>query len=149
MKSILLIDDDPQVLQTLKRVLSSHGDAWELETAADGTEAILLVRQKTFDMIITDIFMPKKDGLETIGEIRRVQPLAKILAITGGSIFYGTEVLNVAQLLGAHEVLEKPIGIDKLLAMVRGLLGEDQGSLSATGNHQDATPQGRRPQPGP
>ena len=105
MKSILLIDDDPQVLQTLKRVLSSHGDAWELETAADGTEAILLVRQKTFDMIITDIFMPKKDGLETIGEIRRVQPLAKILAITGGSIFYGTEVLNVAQLLGAQLLL--------------------------------------------
>ena len=64
MKHILLIDDDPNLLDSVRRSLRRRRDAWELTTTSNGKEALRVVRERAVDLVITDIFMPGKEGLE-------------------------------------------------------------------------------------
>lgn len=122
MRTILLVDDDPHLLKAIERMMRPFQKEWSLVTASNGHEATRLVRQQSFDLILTDIHMPGKDGLEMIAEARKVQPAAKIMAMTGGGSFGATDFLQVARILGAHEVIGKPFGVDELIAAVQRLL---------------------------
>ena len=82
MARILIIDDDEQVRRYLRKILEAQGH--EVVAASDGKLGIELCREEPTDLIITDIFMPEKEGLETIGELRRDYPDVKIIAISGG-----------------------------------------------------------------
>ena len=121
-QSILVIDDDPRLLELLQRVLRLHGSDWEVTGASNGREALGFVRERAFDLVITDIHMPDKDGLETIREVRRAQPSAKIMAMSGGGPWQGCDFLRIAQVLGAHAVIEKPFELEKLVATIGNLL---------------------------
>jgi len=117
---ILVIDDDDQIRDMLRKMLERSG--YDVEEAADGIEGIRLYRQKPVDLIITDILMPKKDGKETILEIREESPDAKIIAMTGGG-WIGPEIdLDIAEKLGAMRTFAKPIQQEELLEAVRELL---------------------------
>ena len=116
MTTILLIDDDPLVAFTVERML--QGDGYEVIRAADGDKGLKLLKSQPIDLIITDIIMPVKEGIETIREIREYDAVLPVIAVSGGGHGSGGNYLRMAQALGATEVLAKPFDQDDLLAAV-------------------------------
>jgi len=117
MKRILVIDDDPELLDVLSHVLSQAG--YQVATAADGRQASALYRSHTPDIVITDIYMPDRDGLEALMELRRDFPRVKVIAMSGG--ISNQEMLQVASALGASRTLAKPFEPAELLSAVAQL----------------------------
>jgi CheY-like chemotaxis protein len=116
-RRILLVDDDPDVRRSLGNTLAKAG--YEVITAADGVEAVSLWRDlHGGDLVILDMFMPEKDGLETMVELRNHSPGVPIIAISGGGTSGRLDILEDARLLGAVETFEKPFSIHALLAKV-------------------------------
>lgn len=120
MAHILVIDDDQVVLMWLKRTLESNG--YEVETVLDGNEAISKQHKIMADLIITDILMPGKDGLEIIAELRREFPEVKIIAMTGGGLIEAASYLNMAKAVGAQGAFSKDIDEEVLINIVREIL---------------------------
>ncbi len=120
MTRVLVIDDDDQVRETLKEVLKRAG--YEVKGARDGMEGMRLFRNEGADLVIADIIMPEKDGLETIRELREGFPEAKILAISGGGDVDPRFYLHCARELGALRTLAKPFGRKELLDTVDEML---------------------------
>ena len=120
MASILVIDDNEPVRGFLRAVLEAQGHT--VTEAGQGRMAVQLLRHSSVDLVLTDIYMPDCDGLEVIMTLRRDFPSMKIVAMSGGS--GERNLLIVARQLGAHDVLEKPINVDRLLESVAGVLGD-------------------------
>jgi len=106
MPRILLIDDDDafRVMLRITLTLLEH----EVQEARNGNEALLMFDEAPYDVVMTDIIMPKKDGLELIGELRKKAPGMRIIAMSGGGRVSGTDYLKMAKSLGAHGILNKP-----------------------------------------
>ncbi|MCX7043902.1 MAG: response regulator [Candidatus Sumerlaeota bacterium] len=121
MTRILVIDDEEQVRKTLQLILEQAG--YEVIGAPDGNVGIELFRKNPTDLVITDLLMPEKEGLETIMEIRRDFPDAKIIAISGGGREGALNFLAVAQKMGAAATLSKPFERKQLLEAVTKVLG--------------------------
>jgi DNA-binding response OmpR family regulator len=129
---ILLIDDDYSVRYTLARIL--RGNGYEVVTAADGEQGMKVFRGAVPDLVITDIIMPNREGIETIRLMRRERAGAKIIAISGGGLIGSLDVLEIAQKLGADEVIHKPFDAAELLSRVRKLQivpGQGDGGVAA------------------
>ena len=92
-------------------------------TAADGDKALALQRASPFDVVITDIFMPGKDGIETIDALRREYPQTKIIAVTGGGTKGNLSYVEIARQIGAAKAFVKPVAPHDLIAAVRELAG--------------------------
>lgn len=121
-KRILFVDDEPKVLQGLRRILHPQRDEWDVAFAENGRDALELLAHTPFNVVVTDILMPEKEGLETIVELRRHFPGVKIIAISGGGETGSLHFLDVAKKLGAHHTLHKPFGPQELFEAVRGVL---------------------------
>ena len=117
---ILVAEDDDLMRRVLRSTLEKAG--YRVVTAADGGEAEVALARGEFALIITDLIMPGKDGIEMIEELRKTHPRLPILAISGGGRMPRDDYLKVAQLLGAHAVLGKPFSSEQLLTVVSGLL---------------------------
>lgn len=118
---VLVIDDDDQVRTLLQRILTSAG--YQVTATADGDEALKSLAEQPFDLVVTDILMPRREGLQVILDIRRDYPHLKIIAISGGSVRVPTVMaLDAAVTFGASIVLSKPIDIDELLKAVMQVL---------------------------
>jgi two-component system, chemotaxis family, chemotaxis protein CheY len=117
---ILIIDDEDQPRRMLQQVLTRAG--YEVIEARNGNEGLQYFRARPTDLIITDILMPEKEGLETIIDIRREFPAAKIIAISGGGRTGNLNFLEVAKRLGAQHTLQKPFELQEMLGAVRDLL---------------------------
>jgi CheY-like chemotaxis protein len=116
-RRILLVDDDPDVRRSLENALTKAG--YEVVPAVNGEEAVSKWRElHGGDLVILDMFMPEKDGLETIVELRNHSPGVPIIAISGGGTTGRVDILEDAKLLGAIETFEKPFSIHALLALV-------------------------------
>jgi DNA-binding response OmpR family regulator len=115
-KRILIIDDDSEVRSLLRRTLSQAG--LEVFTAANGDEGTSLCRQRPMDLVIVDMIMPDKDGLETLMEIRRGSPKARIIAMSGAPRTNVMDPLSVALKLGAIASLAKPFTPNEFLKYV-------------------------------
>ena len=120
MQRILIIDDEEQIRRVFKEMLRRFG--YEVLEAANGEEGLALQREKTADLIITDVIMPDKDGLETIRQLRREFPEVKIIAISGGGQIGSDQYLNAAKQFGAMCTLQKPVGLEQLRQNVHTLL---------------------------
>lgn len=121
MASILVIDDDGGIRQFFRRVLESAGHT--VETAENGDEGVRLFKRQPADLVITDIYMPEKEGLETIRDLRRNYPDVRIIAITGADVFMGSDnVLEMAKVFGAVYVMKKPVNIPTLFDVVENAL---------------------------
>jgi CheY-like chemotaxis protein len=124
MKRILLIDDDEAVRRTCGEILRRAG--YEVHCAEDGISGLGLFEHHSFDLLITDLLMPERDGLETIMALRRGGRPLKILVISGCDRLIGGEFLTVAQHLGADLTLAKPFTRTELLTAVTSLLAEPE-----------------------
>jgi DNA-binding response OmpR family regulator len=118
MAKVLIIDDEPQVRRLIRQMLTRAGH--DVAEASDGAEGLASVRADLPDIIITDIMMPNKEGIETIRDVRREAPELPILVISGnpGSDLY----MQMARMLGAHAALAKPFRSSELLRAVDDLL---------------------------
>ena len=120
MARILIIDDEELARYALRDALQSAGH--DVAEAEDGIAGIKLYRAETFDLVITDIIMPEKEGLGTISEILEDNPTQKIIAISGGGrVGYGGH-LESASMLGASSTLAKPFSDKELLDCVTACL---------------------------
>ena len=119
MARILIIDDDVQILKMLRKTLEHEGH--EVIDAANGNKGLRLYREDPTDLIITDIIMPEKEGIETIVELRREFPEVKIIAMSGGGHGEAESYLHMAKGLGAQRTLTKPFGMEELLEAIRAL----------------------------
>jgi CheY-like chemotaxis protein len=115
--SILVVDDEPGVRAALRLVLEHGG--YSVTEAANGQEALDRFRSHSFEVVLIDLFMPEREGLETIASFKRQYPGLKIIAISGA---FSGEFLEIAKHLGADKALPKPIRGADLLAAVRTLL---------------------------
>ena len=122
MPHILLVDDDDGVRKFMHRTLAQAG--YEVEEAANGELAVQAYRRRASDLVITDIVMPDKEGLQTVRELRRFTPPAKIIAISGGGFGRAADYLEMAIMFGAARVLSKPFTSQELLEVVAGVLAE-------------------------
>jgi CheY-like chemotaxis protein len=121
MARILVIDDNTPFRELLALVLLRAG--YEVADAADGLEGVRMFRQKPADLVIMDIFMPEKEGMEAIQELRRDFPEVKIIAITGGGAgISGGQILQMAREFGAIDGMQKPFDIEKFLEAVEKAL---------------------------
>jgi CheY-like chemotaxis protein len=116
MKKILVIDDDAIVRDTIVEILESEGYA--VISAEDGKRGVSLFRSEHPDLVITDIIMPEREGIQTITEIRALVPTAKVIAISGGGRIGNADFLKIARLLGAVDVISKPFDPDDFVSRV-------------------------------
>jgi DNA-binding response OmpR family regulator len=118
---ILVVDDDEGIRSFLKRKLGQAGH--DVSAAESGVAASQLMRESHFDLAITDIIMPEKDGLETIIELRATKcPSMKIIAMSGGGIGLAKDYLHVARQLGADATIAKPFDFEDLLNIISSLV---------------------------
>jgi CheY-like chemotaxis protein len=117
---ILLTDDDERFCQATLDILQHEG--YEVAVARDGNELMRAYREQAADLVLCDLFMPGKDGLELIGELLKSFPQARIVAMSGGGYSGVLNVLQMARHLGAKDILAKPFGRAKLLEVVARVL---------------------------
>lgn len=117
---ILVIDDDPQIRKLFKRKLSSEG--YDIREASNGKEGYRLYCREFPDLVITDIVMPEKEGIEMITDLKREFSDVKIIAISGGGKGSPDGYLLVAKHLGVERTFTKPVEWSELIDAVRVLL---------------------------
>jgi len=128
MSSILIVDDEADIRDALKMVLENEG--YDVKVASNGNEAIRYQQNAPADIVITDIIMPEKDGINTIKEISNDYPRTRIIAISGGGdpVGYKPDAISTSAYLaaakkeGADLVITKPFERDDILQAVADLL---------------------------
>ena len=116
-QTILLVDDESSILQSLEGILSDEG--FEVMCAGGGTEALGMIEEEVPDLVLLDIWMPGMDGIETLVKIKETSPTLQVIMMSGhGSI----ETAVRATKLGAYDFIEKPLSLEKLLLSVNNAL---------------------------
>ena len=123
MPLILVIDDDDDVRDTVCELLQMAG--YEVAAAPNGRVGLQMLSERAADVVITDLFMPEMEGIETIVAVRASRPWVPIIAMSGGGKWDTVQSLKTAHQLGAMETLPKPITFDALMRALRSALGED------------------------
>ncbi len=120
MATILVIDDEDVDRMLVAELLRAEGH--EVVEAADGVEGMAAMGASSLDLLVTDIMMPGKDGLQTIIDIKKDRPDMKIIAVSGGGRHMQLSSLDMAKHLGAGATLVKPVSAENLIAAVDELL---------------------------
>lgn len=120
MPKILVVDDEPDIRRLLRTWLEA--ERYEVFEAKDGAQAFELYKQVEPDLVITDIYMPNKDGLGLIRKLRSANSRAKMIAMTGGSSIDSSDPLVVAEMLGAELTVRKPFTDNDMLEAVARIL---------------------------
>ena len=115
-RKILVIDDEEDICVMTKLLLERAGH--EVVSACDGRVAIRLLTEQPFDLVITDMLMPDRDGLEVMSDLRRNHPGVRIIASSGGGRVSSESYLHIARKSGAHALLPKPFTHKELLASI-------------------------------
>lgn len=129
MSTVLLIEDDDDLRETIAQQLRSSG--YDVVLATNGDEGLGYLHDQGADLVITDLFMPQKEGVETIIDIRKTNSRIPVIAISGGPrLMSGGEDLAVnslisARVLGANYTLSKPFRARELLDLVERCLSEE------------------------
>jgi two-component system, chemotaxis family, chemotaxis protein CheY len=120
MPKILIIDDNDDLRDTLVVMLEDQG--YSVISASDGKTGADAFAEARPDLVLTDIIMPDSDGVEAIRRIRTIDPKARVVAMSGGSISGNDYQLRMAKEAGAIEVLAKPFEVDDLVTVVERCL---------------------------
>jgi len=119
-RTVLVIDDEPMVRQSLEILLETYG--YQVALARNGEQGLAAFRRIKPDLVLTDIVMPIRDGIETILTMRRERPDARIIAMSGRGSVGNTDYVNIATQLGADAAIPKPLDGEKLIAAVQALV---------------------------
>jgi CheY-like chemotaxis protein/predicted regulator of Ras-like GTPase activity (Roadblock/LC7/MglB family) len=122
--SILIADDDPSTLQLLTDLLKNNG--FQVTATSSGTEALEFYKQETPDIVLADLAMPEMNGMQLLGELKKYDPLAKVVIITAYS---DKDTVAQAFRLGALEFLEKPLDPQLLISKLQDLLAREDRAL--------------------
>jgi DNA-binding response OmpR family regulator len=137
MPRILIVDDNYDSRSTLAGLLKQDG--YEVRVAAEGDEALKAQARSPFDVMITDIFMPVRDGVETIREFRVRHPQTRIIAMSGSRGF-AVDYLSLGLALGADKILRKPFDLATLRAALKEVLdARNLAALPATRSRRPHT----------
>lgn len=127
MARILVVDDNEEFRASIKDLLETNG--YDVVLAVDGEDGIRLFEQQGCDLVVCDVFMPKKDGLEAITEILKISPATPVISTTGYVASTSgrqedldVNYLNAAQEFGATYTLVKPFDPDEFVALIRRCL---------------------------
>ncbi len=120
MSLILIIDDDPMIRKMLMTAFRKKN--YDVMDASNGKTGLSIFRSEDVDVVITDIIMPDMEGIETIRELRKIKPDAKIIAFSGGGSLSPDGYLKIASSMGAQYTFQKPISIKELSKAVEDLL---------------------------
>lgn len=130
MSKILIVEDEIAIRRVLSKILSEEDATYEITEATDGVEAIEKIKQQDFDLILCDIKMPKKDGMEVLCEVKNIKPESVVVMISGHG---DLETAVQAMKLGAFDYISKPPDLNRLLSTIRHALDEknNQSSLKS------------------
>ena len=120
---ILVIDDDTFMRNMLEDMLTRVG--YIVSLAEDGVQGLKMFHQHQYDLVITDIIMPEKEGLELISDFRKSAKPFKVIAISGGGRFKGIDYLSLAGKLGAFKTLTKPFSMKEMLDAIKEALAKE------------------------
>jgi len=120
MPSVLIVEDSADIRLLLRRLLEPKG--YTVREAEDGIQGLKQYENQPADVVVVDLFMPVKDGLETIRDLRRFDPRSRIIAISGGGSHSNVGILQAAKHMGATKALIKPIRREELLAALSEVL---------------------------
>ena len=121
MARVIVIDDQEPIRRIVRRALENEGH--QVFEASDGELGMALLEREPADVVITDIFMPGMDGIQTLREIRKRFPAIKVIAISGGDSTGLLDLRHDAELLGAMKSLQKPFTAREIVELVRSVLG--------------------------
>lgn len=122
MAFVLVVDDDPVFREIARAMLMAGGH--EVAVAEDGVKAVRAVEARQPDLAVLDMLMPNRDGIETLGDLRRRWPRVKVIMVSAGARLLDAEgLLNAAKALGADATLGKPLERTRLLGLVDSLVG--------------------------
>jgi DNA-binding NtrC family response regulator len=121
MPDILIVDDDTQIRKLLRITLEKEG--YHIDEASNGNQALKRFHENPPDLVIMDLIMPEKEGIETISEIQKQYPETKIIAISGGGRLNPKNYLDLAEKMGAHKTLAKPFTKNQVIEAVKSSLG--------------------------
>ncbi len=119
---VLIIDDDAVFRGAMDKALQRK--KYHTVIAYDGLEAMEKIKSENPDLIITDLFMPNKEGFELIQEVRLVDPSIKIIAVSSDGLAGYSSYLKMAKAFGANAILQKPFTSDDLIATIEELQGK-------------------------
>ena len=117
--SILVVDDEPGIRELLSMMLEAAGH--KVVVAEDGIQAPKILATNPVEVVITDLLMPERDGLEFITEVRKKYPSIKIIAMSGGGHIARDSYLRIAKNFGAHVLLEKPFSQSGVLNAIEAV----------------------------
>ena len=127
MATVVVVDDEPDIGEVIRRVLERAG--FEVTVTASAAAALQVIEQRPPDVVITDVIMPKTNGVELIKKLRAEYARVRVIAISGGGSFgplsYKPDAISTHAFLaaareaGAHEILTKPFDLSELLAAIR------------------------------
>lgn len=116
---VLIVEDDASYAKALRHTLQKQG--YEISFTDNGADAIKKFQTHNYDLVITDIFLPEKEGIELIQEIRDIDSSVKIIAISSGGITGHSSFLEIAEAMGANGVIKKPFDPSQIIAAISGL----------------------------
>ena len=120
MAKILLVDDDQIIREALSNALQLRN--FEVNSLSDGRKVVSEIEQNQYDIIVLDIVMPNKEGLETIQDVRKINPSIPILAVSGGGRTTPSSNLEVAKMMGATDTMIKPFDSFTLVQKINKIL---------------------------
>lgn len=124
MPRILIVDDEPQLRTVLRKILEREGHT--VVEAPDGRHGLRLWRDQPIDLVLTDIYMPEKDGIELLVAIRQTRRKTKIICMTGASERGLWNLNPAAEIMGADRTLSKPFEKEALLSTIIDVLTEEE-----------------------
>jgi DNA-binding response OmpR family regulator len=128
---VLVVDDDDAVRELIKALLEQSG--YEVRDAADGEIALTLLKAEPADIVLLDILMPRKEGLETLIELKQHFPKMTVFAMSASGARKGHDFLTIASKFGADGVLQKPFSPDELFALINSRSAAQSRSTAPTG----------------
>lgn len=123
-KTVLVADDDRLVRETFRYTMEEEG--YTVHTANDGAEAIRILSEERIDVALIDVFMPEKDGLETILDIRKHHPSTLVFAMSGYAGKGSQKYLSIAEKFGADRIIHKPTPPSQVIQLIKAY-GERKG----------------------
>ncbi len=121
-KRILIVDDEEGMLNSMRRDLSEFKSQYDIFTTTNGNKVPTIIENEAIDMLITDVLMPDKEGIELIREVKKQFPLVRIIGMSGGGKIGGIDYLSMARDLGASYVLYKPFTREELITTIEQAL---------------------------